>query len=242
MSTTRISTSSHKSTNPKTPIRPRPPLTPSLTAGFDALSLGSPSKCRTHIQELIGNPFLSRPSSPVKQAIGGFVVNADLQRQANSGVVRRGGFESRMDVVRYDYFPTTQVKTPKRSKSMGRLNQDDRFLPRARGLDDADIAAAPMKPFHPDGSPRHIAQLAQAVGIDLTGRVLKYHEPPPVPSKDRDLAQQRIHARGLYQRPGAIAGSTGVATNKTRKIPSQPERVLDAPGIVGVSLFNTVSP
>jgi len=199
---------------------------------------GSPAKRRTHIQDLTGNPFLarSRPASPVKQATSGFVINEELQRQANSGVVRRGGFESRMDVVKMDYFPAAQAKSPKRSKSLGRLGQEDRFLPRVRGLDDSDVAAAPMKPFHPDGSPRHVARLAEAAGINLNERVLKYHEPPPMPSADKDLAQQRLHARALYQRPGAIGSSTSTVTNKTRKIPTQPERVLDAPGMVGESL------
>ena len=116
---------------------------------------------------------------------------------------------------------------------MGRLGTEDRFLPRTRGLDDSDIAAAPMKQFHPDGSPRHVARLAEAAGVAVSDRVLKYHEAPPMPSVDKDLGQQRLQARALYQRPGAIAGSLSVTTNKTRKIPSQPERVLDAPGMVG---------
>ncbi|KIJ37086.1 hypothetical protein M422DRAFT_76156 [Sphaerobolus stellatus SS14] len=240
---TKSSTGSHKS-NPKTPSRTRAPLTPSLTAGLNALSLGgSPAKRRTHIQDLTGNPFLtlSRPASPVKQVTSGFVVNADLQRQANSGVVRRGGIESRMDVVRHDYFPTTQAKgSPRRSRSMGRLAQEDRFLPRVRGLDDADVAS--MKPFHPDGSPRHVARLAEAAGININERILKYHEPPPAPSADKDLAQQRVHARSLYQRPGAIGTATSsTVTSKTRKIPTQPERVLDAPGMVDDFYLNLLS-
>ncbi|KAF8577633.1 WD40 repeat-like protein [Ramaria rubella] len=146
-----------------------------------------------------------------------------------------------MDVIRHDYFPSAQVKSPKRSKSMGRIGGEDRFLPRARGLDDSDIVTAPMKQFYPDGSPRHVARLAEAAGIALNDRVLKYHEPPPLPSADSDLSQQRLHARALYQRPGAIAGSSSVVTNKTRKIPSQPERVLDAPGMVDDFYLNLLS-
>lgn len=139
-----------------------------------------------------------------------------------------------MEVVKHDYFPSLQVKpSPRRAKSMTRLGPDDRFLPRARGLDDSDIAAAPMKPYHPDGSPRHVARLAEAVGLPLNQRVLKYHEPPPMPSADSSLSQQRLHVRALYQRPNAGPSSTGATTNKTRKIPTQPERVLDAPGMAG---------
>ncbi|KAF8513574.1 WD repeat-containing protein slp1 [Hysterangium stoloniferum] len=238
-STTTKTSNSQKSQNPKTPARARPPLTPSLTASFNALSLG---ERHADGRNVVDNPFLSRPSSPVKQATSGFVVTAELQRQANGGIVRRGGFESRMDIVRHDYFPSTQGnRTPKRSKSMGRLGSEDRFLPRTRGLDDSDVAAAPMKPYHPDGSPRHVARLAEATGIAMNERILKYHEPPPLPSADKDLVQQRIHARALYQRPGAIASSTSVTTNKTRRIPSQPERVLDAPGMVDDFYLNLLS-
>lgn len=147
-----------------------------------------------------------------------------------------------MEVVKHDYFPSLQAKpSPRRAKSMTRLGPDDRFLPRARGLDDSDIAAAPMKPYHPDGSPRHVARLAEAVGLPLNQRVLKYHEPPPMPSADNSLSQQRLHVRALYQRTNAGSSSTGTTTNKTRKIPTQPERVLDAPGMADDFYLNLIS-
>ena len=72
-----------------------------------------------------------------------------------------------------------------------------------------------------------------------------YHEQPPSASSsssDTTLAQQREFARPLYaQRPGALASSTGATTNKSRKIPTQPERVLDAPGMVDDFYLNLLS-
>jgi len=82
-------------------------------------------------------------------------------------------------------------------------------------------------------SPGHTARLAVATGVPLNKRVLSYHEAPPTSSSsDPSLSLHREIARPLYARPAALPSSTGAVTNKSRKIPTQPERVLDAPGMV----------
>lgn len=90
-------------------------------------------------------------------------------------------------------------------------------------------------------SPGHTARLAQATGVPLNRRVLSYHEAPPASSSDPTLALQREFARPLYARPSALPSSTGAVTNKSRKIPTQPERVLDAPGMVDDFYLNLIS-
>lgn len=63
------------------------------------------------------NPFIvpSRPVSPIKRATSSSLqVSESLQRQASMGVIRRGGVESRLDVVTRDYVPP---KSEKRSRS-----------------------------------------------------------------------------------------------------------------------------
>mgnify|MGYP002403123685 CR=1 FL=1 len=96
-----------------------------------------------------------------------------------------------------------------------------------------------------ESSPGHTARLVAATGMPLNRRILGYHEPPPAASSstsDTLLAQQREFAKPLYaQRPGAVATSTGATTNKTRKIATQPERVLDAPGMVDDFYLNLLS-
>ena len=65
------------------------------------------------------NPFIvaSRPASPVKRSTGGSIPVSDtLQRQASAGVIRKGGVESRLDVVTRDYVPPPP-KSEKRSRS-----------------------------------------------------------------------------------------------------------------------------
>lgn len=92
-------------------------------------------------------------------------------------------------------------------------------------------------------SPGHTTRLAAATGVPINRRILGYHEQPPAASSsDLTLAQQREYAKPLYaQRPGALPSSTGTTTSKSRKIPTQPERVLDAPGMVDDFYLNLLS-
>ena len=89
-------------------------------------------------------------------------------------------------------------------------------------------------------SPGHTARLVAATGVPLNKRVLAYHEAPPAAS-DTTLSQQRELARPLYARPGTLPSSSGAVTNRSRKIATQPERVLDAPGMVDDFYLNLLS-
>ena len=64
------------------------------------------------------NPFISksRPVSPIKRTNGGMALSESLSRQASGGVIRKGGVESRLDVVTRDYVPALKPEL-KRSKS-----------------------------------------------------------------------------------------------------------------------------
>jgi cell division cycle protein 20 (cofactor of APC complex) len=89
-------------------------------------------------------------------------------------------------------------------------------------------------------SPGHTARLVTATGVPLNKRVLAYHEAPP-PASDTTLSKQRELARPLYARPGTLPSSSGAVTNRSRKIATQPERVLDAPGMVDDFYLNLLS-
>ena len=123
------------------------PLTPSIFSSMNNIALASPtksssrhgpgavvaplkSKPSTNAFDITNNnPFVfsssqskSRVSSPVKCiAAGGSIPNSDsFQRQASGGVIRKGGVESRLDVVTRDYVPPPplpQKYEVKRSKS-----------------------------------------------------------------------------------------------------------------------------
>jgi cell division cycle 20, cofactor of APC complex len=120
---------------PKTPTRnraiseTRTPLTPSLVAGLNAVSISATphkesrprSKSKNSKVPLDSNPFFysqpkSRPASPVKR-VGNIPITEELQRQASSGLIRRGGIESKMDVVTMDYIPPMPKAEIKRARS-----------------------------------------------------------------------------------------------------------------------------
>jgi cell division cycle 20, cofactor of APC complex len=108
----------------------------------------------------------------------------------------------------------------------------DRFIT-TRDTADEVAATLELMSLNPQtSSPGHTARLAAATGVPINKRILSYHEPPPPSASDSLLSQQRELVRPLYARPGALPTSNGATSNKARKISSQPERVLDAPGIV----------
>lgn len=90
-------------------------------------------------------------------------------------------------------------------------------------------------------SPGHTARLAEAAELPVNKRILAFHEAPPLPSSDPLLAKHREIVKPLLSRPPPLASSTGTYTNKTRRIPTQPERVLDAPGMVDDFYLNLIS-
>ena len=94
-------------------------------------------------------------------------------------------------------------------------------------------------------SPGHTARLAKAVGVaTVHDRVLAYHDAPPTSQTD-PLAAQREIVKPLYARPGGVtlssSGSGSLTKSGIRKLPSQPERVLDAPGMVDDFYLNILS-
>jgi len=102
---------------PKTPSRARSkslraPLTPSLCAGINAISLNHspPGKGDTT------NPFLSKTNTPAKRpsSRGNGELQSELRRQASQGLIRKGTIEASMD-VRGDYVPASPIR---RSKSV----------------------------------------------------------------------------------------------------------------------------
>ncbi|EIW80121.1 WD40 repeat-like protein [Coniophora puteana RWD-64-598 SS2] len=235
---------------PKTPSRYRSrsdaktPLTPSLVSAMNGVSLSS--RKRDCIAD-ISNPFItrSRPASPKRSS-------SSVSSQAHSGIIRKGGVESRLDVISRDYVPpqSSHKKEIKRSRSTPAPRDRDRAHSSGAGgdrfitaRDEGDVANTleMMSLNNNNASPGHTARLAAATGVPIGRRVLAYHEAPPSASSDPALSQQRELARPLYGRPGALPSSTGTTTNKSRRINTQPVKVLDAPGMVDDFYLNLTS-
>lgn len=118
---------------PKTPSRHRSrseAKTPLYQTPSNANNLFNNSPTKSNFRADISNPFIttkSRPaspvkrsSSPIKRATSG-AINASnlksLRRQASTGLIRKGGVESRLDVVTRDYVAPVKGETGGDGKS-----------------------------------------------------------------------------------------------------------------------------
>lgn len=88
-------------------------------------------------------------------------------------------------------------------------------------LEDDDEDRSSTKPA-PDAI-AYQSSLASACGVNLNTRILAFKPAPPESSKPIDLRSQ-------YNRP--LKPASSVNAQSRRRIPSAPERVLDAPGLV----------
>ena len=81
--------------------------------------------------------------------------------------------------------------------------------------------------------------MAEACGLEVNSRILLYQPPPPERKKPVNLATQFSQASkpkiGKHSLPPSIASA------RAKKIPSSPERVLDAPGIVDDFYLNLLA-
>ncbi|PVI06760.1 WD40 repeat-like protein [Periconia macrospinosa] len=104
----------------------------------------------------------------------------------------------------------------------GRGSDDDAGLSlEGLTLEDDDEDRSSTKPA-PDAV-AYQSSLASACGVNLNTRILAFKPAPPESSKPIDLRSQ-------YNRPLKPASSANAQSR--RRIPSAPERVLDAPGLV----------
>ncbi|KAG8965223.1 ubiquitin-protein transferase activating protein [Tulasnella sp. 408] len=256
---------------PSRPRHARPAITPSaITLGLNSLSL-SPTKSvynnavdssNPFIDRRAANssnPFVERKNSPTKargRSRHGSTSSSGLDHLAKDavrGIVRPGGIETKFDVVKNDYFvgeSKGSTSPRKRKGSSVSLNSsggysgnklkssassDDRMIPTS------NLGATLASQNIQNTSPAHTARLAENLGINVNQRILRFHQQGPQPTTDPTLALQRQLARPLYQRPAGPNASNGAATNKTRVIPTSPQRVLDAPGMIDDFYLNLIS-
>lgn len=105
----------------------------------------------------------------------------------------------------------------------GRGSEEDATLSlEGLSLEDDEEDGRPASKPAPD-SVAYQSSLASACGVNLNTRILAFKPAPPESSKPIDLRSQ-------YNRPLKPAGN--INAQNRRRIPSAPERVLDAPGLV----------
>ncbi|KAL5498051.1 SLP1 [Sanghuangporus vaninii] len=201
----------------------------------------------------------SRPTTPVRKFtdMGSFTITDELRREASCGLITRKELQSQLDVMKKDFVPPPRKKVT-RSRSQPAIGMRDRIYPREPEImfsqadrfipnrAEQDLCAT-LELMHlsvKSASPRHTARLIEATGLPVGKRVLAFHEAPPVPAPDPTLAEQRELVKPLFRTPSRnnlTTSSGGTSTSKMRKLPTQPERVLDAPGMVDDFYLNLIS-
>lgn len=125
------------------------------------------------------------------------------------------------------------------------LSAADRFIPSHRNSTSGRLTHANTT-LHPNALPEtHIKaqtskiyrhHVAEACGLDVNLRILSFRPPPPERSKPLNLFSHILLTTGSTKqlRPS-------VASARAKKIPTAPERVLDAPNIVDDFYLNLVA-
>lgn len=122
----------------------------------------------------------------------------------------------------------------------------DRFIPSHRNSTSGKLTCANALP-HPNALPQsHIKahtskiyqhHVAEACGLHVNSRILSYRPPPPERSKPINLFSHLSLSSSSI--PKLLRPS--VASERAKKIPTAPERVLDAPNIVDDFYLNLVA-
>lgn len=184
---------------PKTPsnrVRSRSetktPLTPSIISGLSNVSLASsPTKKSSKGLKSFDAQSRSRPSSPTKKS------------SQPVGVIRKGGIESRLDVVTRDYIPPPkqELKRSRSTPATVRINHPFTFIaqlilyPRTATDSSQTAKATPTSQQSPQPSTNslsptppplqaitpHVSQQPQAYPSTAVSSAITNNPPPPPP-------------------------------------------------------------
>ncbi|XYA02241.1 WD repeat-containing protein slp1 [Meyerozyma guilliermondii] len=139
--------------------------------------------------------------------------------------------------------PRKMLRRSNSSMSQGSGESSDRFIP-SRHTTSGKITTTDTMP-HPNASPQtHIRaqsskiyqqHIAEACGLEVNARILQFQPVPPERKKPADLfAGINVNRTRTHLAPGA-------ASARAKNIPSAPERVLDAPGLVDDFYLNLLA-
>ncbi|ODQ78934.1 hypothetical protein BABINDRAFT_162590 [Babjeviella inositovora NRRL Y-12698] len=149
----------------------------------------------------------------------------------------------KFDVVKSDWLSEQATRTcsPGRRRLVRTLTAD-RFIP-SRALtahrlhDDAPAPAASASPetyIRAQTSKYYKSSVAVACGLDMNQRILQFQPAPPERKPTIDLLGRGVQTVTRTLKPSIVAA-------RARKVPTSPERVLDAPGIVDDFYLNLLS-
>ncbi|KAM9931680.1 hypothetical protein OXX80_008670 [Metschnikowia pulcherrima] len=183
-------------------------------------------------------PFLQASSSRSKSSLADFARPKLLHMPSAMPSARMSMSPPKPGKLRR----STSLLTPQEATT------SDRFIPSRKNATPGKLNAATERP-HPNASPQtHIKaqtckiyqhHVAEACGLDVNSRILSYRPLPPDRSKPLDLFSHITH--DTLRKTSGRSLRPSLASERAKKIPTAPERVLDAPSIVDDFYLNLVS-
>lgn len=175
---------------------------------------------------------------------------------SGAGNLAAGGGIGRSGVASLDRDPSVAASDSKRSPSKKSKNvsvhytglllsnaltksgQLDRYIPsrQAGGGDHTGpillptSSSAPEAPVQSAEDAQHTADLSRSLGINQEQRILSFFAEPPMPQTEHSSLMAQ-YAR-LPNKGSAASASSAANAASRRRIPTQPDRVLDAPGML----------
>lgn len=207
--------------------------------------------------------YLSKPtfSSPTKLNVVTSDWNdkaAPVDSSSNSFPVLKNRLNSSSSTYNYtSQKPSSSSGPPSPSRrALKRASTTDRFIP-SRHSTSGKLFCEEINPKPTDSPTKHIEfqstkiyqhSVAQVCGVNLNQKILQFQPAPPERKRTIDLHSQfsstlndglsSVLANSRMYNNG-INPSTAIA--RARKIPSIPERILDAPGLVDDYYLNLLS-
>ncbi|GAA5942185.1 WD40 repeat domain-containing protein [Sporobolomyces koalae] len=191
------------------------------------------------------------PSKRGEDLTGGFdsAATATHSRKSSPTKLASTGGIGRSGVVNNDWDPATLAGDAKRSPSK-KSKKLDRYIP-SRQTSNGDHTGPILLPTSSASTSasssseslatsnvpaaaedaQHTADLSRSLGINPDQRILSFFAEPPAPQTSEHGALLSQYARLPTKGSAASSSSSASAANR-RKIPSAPERVLDAPGML----------
>ncbi|GEQ68066.1 hypothetical protein JCM33374_g1732 [Metschnikowia sp. JCM 33374] len=236
------------------PAQPKTPFHDSTTSAVTMDNLRSANPSKRTLESVspprkrvpmpkVQPPFLQKSHSRSKSSLADFA-RPKLLRMPSSTTT-----SARMSM--------SPPKPGKLRRSTSLLTQQevttsDRFIPSHKNATPGKLTAASERP-HPNASPQtHIKaqtckiyqhHVAEACGLDVNSRILSYRPLPPERSKPLNLFSHITEGSLLSHSESSLGRSLrpSLASERAKKIPTAPDRVLDAPNIVDDFYLNLVA-
>ncbi|BGP16460.1 hypothetical protein JCM10213_003907 [Rhodosporidiobolus nylandii] len=214
---------------------------------------GAPSTTQTTRKKTSSSPTKSssRTRAGDDDHTGNLTGTYDVSSRRSSpvkGGLAAGGGVGRAGVVSNDWDPSALAGDAKRSPTKRSGRHYDRYIPSRQTSngngDHTGPILLPSASSSAESAPQsledaqHTADLSRSLNINSDQRILSFFAEPPMPQTEHSSLLSQ-YAR-LPNKGSAASSTSSTNAASRRKIPTQPDRVLDAPGMLDDYYLNLI--